>query len=148
MNIVLDTGPLGFLTHPNATTDSIECCKWFQARSLAGDIFFIPEICDYELRRSLIRINSTNSLAKLDQLSAVVPCLPISTDAMKRAAQIWADMRNAGTPLAPDGALDGDVILAAQVLIAEQSFGPMTVATTNTKHLDLLVTAKMWRDVK
>lgn len=147
MKIVLDTGPLGFLTHPNATKDAVDCSKWFKKHSLNGVEFFVPEICDYELRRSLIRLNSTNSIAKLDQLEAALPYISITTDSMRRAAELWAQMRNQGTPLAPDAALDGDVILAAQVQIKQETNGSVTVATTNPKHLDKLVDAKFWRDI-
>lgn len=108
----------------------------------------VPEICDYELRRSLIRLNSLESLKKLDELATALGYIPITTPAMRKAAELWAQMRTDGNPLAHDDALDGDVVLAAQVLVEQDTLGELIVATTNAKHLDQLVNAKFWRDIK
>jgi hypothetical protein len=65
---------------------------------------------------------------------------------MRRAAQFWADARNAGLPTAADPALDGDVILAAQVAVSAGDEDPV-IATTNVKHLERFVIARLWRDI-
>jgi hypothetical protein len=65
---------------------------------------------------------------------------------MRRAAEFWANARNAGLPTAPDHALDGDVILAAQVAISAAAQDSV-VATTNVKHLERFVGARLWRDI-
>ena len=65
---------------------------------------------------------------------------------MRTAARLWAEARNAGFPTANDTALDGDVILAAQALaLADRQ--PIVVATTNTKHLERYVDARLWSDL-
>jgi len=61
---------------------------------------------------------------------------------MRRAAELWAQARNRGTPTAPPEALDADVILAAQ---AERAGA--IVATENVGHLARYVTARHWRDI-
>jgi hypothetical protein len=75
-------------------------------------------VADYELRRELIRNNSGKALARLDDLGQALGYVALSTPMMRRAAQFWADARNAGLPTAADPALDGDVILAAQVAVS------------------------------
>jgi hypothetical protein len=66
---------------------------------------------------------------------------------MRQAAQLWAEARNAGLPTASDAALDGDVILAAQVVTAVHDGHDTVVATTNVKHLKRFVAARLWREI-
>ncbi|MEO0812983.1 MAG: nucleic acid-binding protein, partial [Myxococcota bacterium] len=102
---------------------------------------------DYELRRELIRAGKTRGLRKLDQLTATLRFLPITTEQMRRAATIWADMRKKGKPTANDSALDGDVILAAQAeSIASDNSAPL-IATTNTKHLSEIAVVVLWEEM-
>jgi hypothetical protein len=63
---------------------------------------------------------------------------------MRRAAELWAQARNAGQPSAADPALDGDVILAAQTLGFN---APVVVATGNPGHLTRFVTALPWASI-
>jgi len=63
---------------------------------------------------------------------------------MMLAAQLWAQMRNAGTPTAAPAALDGDVILAAQARTVDEN---AIVATTNVRHLELLTHARVRSDL-
>jgi len=104
----------------------------------------VPEIADYEVRRELVRIQSRNSLTNLDALNTRLEYLPLSTDAMRMAADLWAQARNAGQPTAADPALDGDVILAAQALTLNTA---VIVATTNPGHLVRFVAADIWSKI-
>jgi predicted nucleic acid-binding protein len=104
---------------------------------------YVPEIADYEVRRELLRAGKTASIRRLDTLITDLDYLPLDTQTMRRAAELWAQARNLGTPTAPPEALDGDVILAAQ---AERAGG--IVATENVRHLARFVTAKHWRDIR
>ena len=86
----------------------------------------------------------TQSLVLLDSLPNQVQYLPLSTPVMRLAADLWAWARNTGRQTAPDPALDGDVILAAQAI----SLGvPVVVATVNTAHLSRFVTAELWHAI-
>ena len=105
-------------------------------------ILYVPEIADYEVRRELIRAGKRKSIRKLDALIGQTAYLPLDTATIRRAAELWAQARNLGTPTAPPEALDADVILAAQ---AEKVGG--IVATDNVGHLARFVTAKHWRDI-
>jgi predicted nucleic acid-binding protein len=98
------------------------------------------EICDYETRRELLRKNATAQLRRLDALIATNTYVPLDTQTMRRAAQLWANLRNQGRLMASEKNLDGDVILAAQV----QPLTDHLVVTKNLKHLGQMCTAIEW----
>jgi predicted nucleic acid-binding protein len=139
--LVLDSGPLGKLAHPKA---KLEISDWFEARILSGDRLIIPEICDYEVRRELLRAGLHESVSRLDSLKLSLEFLPIRAQSMLLAADLWAKVRNAGMPTAPDLALDGDVIVAAQTLDA---FKSAIVVTDNPKHISRFVDAREYFDI-
>jgi predicted nucleic acid-binding protein len=141
--LVLDTGPAGKIAHPSISPD---VRQWLQDRAAAGDRFVLPEIVDYELRRNFLleirqgRTSFTRSLQRLDQLRSRLIFLPLNSDAMLKAAELWAESRSLGKPTADPKELDGDVILAAQAL---QIGG--TVVTENPGHLALFVRIERWQ---
>ena len=149
MWLVLDSGPLGLLSHPDATGAALEAQDWAQSRLAAGDQIFIPEIADYEVRRELLRAKKRLGLARLDELAYELKYLPLKTPMMREASILWANARNAGFPTAHDAALDGDVILAAQARSIQPEAGSenVVVATTNVSHLSRYVEAKHWTDI-
>ncbi len=121
---MLDSGPLGLVTNPKDNThqDCKDCKEWFQGLMLRGETVVLPEIADYEMRRELIRGRKTEGIKRLDALKSQLLYCPITTDTMRLAAQLWAEARKRGKPTAPDKALDGDVILAAEArLLASQA---------------------------
>lgn len=137
---VLDTGPLGRLTHPARNPQIV---IWLERQLAEGISVIIPEIADYELRRSLLLENLERSVVRLDKLKTMLVYLPITTSVMLRAAELWAEARRRGRPTADPQALDGDVILASQTL----SIGGR-VATENAGHLSLFVEAADWNVVE
>ncbi len=137
---VLDTGPLGRLTHPARNPQIV---IWLERQLAGGVSIIIPEIADYELRRSLLLENLERSIARLDKLKTMLVYLPITTSVMLRAAELWAEARQRGRPTADPQALDGDVILAAQTLSVNGR-----VATENVGHLSLFVEAADWNVVE
>src|SRR5262249_50083390 len=116
MVIVLDTGPMGMITNPNASGANRECYQWMEALVLQGARVWVPEIADYEVRRELLRANKARGLARLDLLKNSLGYLPLTTPIMLKAAELWAQARRSGVPTADPKALDCDVILAAQAL--------------------------------
>ena len=94
-----------------------------------------------ELRRELLRAEKVAGLRRLDALVEALDYLPITTAAMRQAAVFWAEARRQGRPTADDKALDGDVILAAQAVLAKTEDGVAIVATENVGHLSRFVTA-------
>jgi predicted nucleic acid-binding protein len=145
--IVLDTGVLGMLVHPAEAGEPWECKTWLKKVVLRGVLVYVPEIADYELRRELLRMKSSESIKRLDELKTRLRYAPIVTEAMLSAAALWAAARSAGRPTADDKALDADAILAAQSTLLAQPGDQMIVATTNVGHLSRFVDARSWREI-
>jgi predicted nucleic acid-binding protein len=143
----MDAGPLGMVTNRGGV-DEIDACKRWLANLLAsGERVVVPEIVDYELRRELLRAQKTTGVARLDALEATLDDLPLTTAAMRRAADLWAEVRRRGLPTADPMALDVDVILAAQGLTMGAAKNDVVVATTNVGHLSRLIPAELWQNV-
>jgi predicted nucleic acid-binding protein len=145
--IVLDSGPLGMVTNPRGDPATVQCCEWLESLLVKGFQIYVPEIADYEVRRELLRADKIAGLSRLDQLKRALGYLPISTQAMLRAAEFWAIVRKQHKPTADDKALDGDVILAAQASLLKIDGQPVIIATTNVSHLSLFAEARVWQDI-
>ena len=143
--VFLDAGPLGLVTNPNRSASSKACASWLQSLLAGGARVVVPEIADYEVRRELLRANKPNGIARLDSLARLSEYLPITTVAMRHACLLWAQARQQGQPTAGDNTIDGDVILAAQVV----TFGASdsVIATTNVGHLSRFAPAKLWTEI-
>jgi predicted nucleic acid-binding protein len=145
--ILLDASPLGIISNPRFSSQNLACHQWVKERLANGAQVFIPEIADYEVRRELLRANKTRSLARLDGLKSALGYLPITTQVMLRAAELWAQARKMGKPTASDQALDADMILAAQAALLIADGDSVIVATTNVSHLSLFIPAARWQDI-
>ena len=143
MIVLLDAGPLGMISNPNASITNAACYQWMESLVLNGDEVLVPEIADYEVRRELLRARKTQGLARLDILKNSLGYLPLTTPVMLKAAELWAQARNSGLPTADPKALDCDVILAAQALEKDG-----IVATEYVGHLSRFVDARDWRDIQ
>ena len=108
---------------------------------------YIPEVIDYELRRELLRAGKVKGLTELEGLKSVFDYLPITTEVMLRAAELWANSRRAGLPTGDPKKLDIDVILAAQALTLRVPVADIVIATTNVAHLSRFVSAELWTDI-
>jgi predicted nucleic acid-binding protein len=143
--VLLDAGPLGLVTNPRRSRQSIACAQWLQALVRRGSRVIVPEIADYEVRRELLRANKTRGLVRLDALAGLLEYLPLTTAAMRQAAIFWAQARQQGRPTADDKALDGDVILAAQAITL--GVADVVIATTNVGHLSRFAPAALWPNI-
>jgi predicted nucleic acid-binding protein len=143
--IVLDSGPLSLLSSPRRKAEAIACSQWLRRHLSFGTRVLIPEIADYEIRRELLRARKTASVVQLDRLAGTLEYLPLTTTAMRKAAEFWAIARQAGQPTAGDNTIDGDCILAGQA----DSLGlpGIIVATTNVGHLSRYVPASLWSTI-
>ena len=132
------------ITNPKGNSDCQACQQWLRTRQRLGDRIVLPEICDYELRRELIR---ARKIRGIQQLKASIVYLPITTEVIHKAAELWAKARQEGYPTASMDALDGDVILAAQAMILRSQGYETTIATTNVGHLSRFTPAKLWQEI-
>jgi hypothetical protein len=87
----------------------------------------VPEIADYEVRRELIRLNSRVAVSNLDQLALRLE-YPLTTAAMRLAAELWAQARSTG----------------AQALSLKT---PIVVATANPAHVNRFVPSELWSNI-
>lgn len=144
--LLLDSGPLGLITQPQRSREVIAVTDWLKDCLRAGAHVFVPAIVYYEIKRELLRANKTIGIARLDAFVSTTPdrYVPLTDDALRLAAELWAQCRRAGRPTADATALDIDVLLAAQALRLGRS---TVVATTNPKHLSQFVSALHWTDI-
>ncbi|MDZ8029880.1 type II toxin-antitoxin system VapC family toxin [Nostoc sp. DedSLP04] len=129
--VLLDTHPLSQVTHPKVNP---KVQQWLRSLGKTETVILVPEIADYELRRELLRQGKQKSIDRLNKLSQI--CLiPLTPETMRKAAELWAWVRNQGKPTASNESLDGDVILAAQAILQLKSFDQVIIVTTNLKHI-------------
>ena len=145
--IFLDSTPVGLITNPRATSLALQCQQWLNSLLERNVQVVLSEIIDYEIRRELLRANKLSSIRKLDLLKSELTYLPITTEVMLKAAELWARVRNEGKLTADNKSLDGDVILAAQAILIANYGHEVIVATSNAKHLSLFVDAREWQNI-
>ena len=150
--IALDTGPLGLVSHPRPSPEAIECLDRVAEWVEAGVRVLVPAVADYELRREYLRRNSTSALKRLDALPELLEYVPLSDEALRRAAALWARTRQAGRATADPKALDGDCIIASQVRLEAEALGlsedEWIIATVDVGDMPRLAPAARWRDIK
>jgi len=127
------------VTNPKAEGIPLACQLWLKALLRRGERVAIPEIADYEVRRELLRAGLLRSLHRLDNLKQTLDYIPIRTDTILLAAELWAEARRIGKPTADAKALDGDVILSAQARLLSSEDVEVIVATTNVAHLERFI---------
>lgn len=146
--IFLDSGPLGLITHPRQTDEVAAITEWLAQVLKNGNRVLVPAIIYYELKRELLRAQKPFSVGRLDAFSrASSRYIPLTDDALRLSAELWAKARQEGRPTADSKELDIDVILAAQALSFAAPADDIVVATTNAKHLAQFVTAKQWTEI-
>ena len=153
--ILLDSGPLGLIVRaPGPSRPHVgRCLGWVQTIRASGAIVIIPEIAHYEVRRELHRIRAVGSLRRLEYAlnrGSGFRHLTLSTDAIIKAAELWAFVRQSGLPTASPDALDADAILAGQAALAGQPGDTVTIATTNLAHLNRFpgIDAQTWDKIR
>ena len=78
--VVIDSGPVRLLCR-REVTPPVDACREWQVDVVAHHArIILPEIVDYEERRELIRLNSLSSIERLDSLTMLHECLPLTTE--------------------------------------------------------------------
>ena len=147
MIVALDSGPVGIGCKSPNRPDTIAFLRWLAGLRAKGTIIYLPEIADYEVRRKLVHLESYESINRLDVMATSLIYAPITTAAMRKAAELWADARRRGRPTSGPRALDADSILAAQALLLADPGDSVTVATDNVGHLGQFVDARPWASI-
>jgi predicted nucleic acid-binding protein len=132
------------VTHPQKNP---EIKGWLRQLLQTSNVIKVPEITDYEVRRELLRANKAKGIQRLNLLKATLGYIPINTEVMLKAAELWATARQQGKPTADHRSLDADVILAAQALLLCEEGRDVVIATTNVSHLERFVVAKLWDEI-
>jgi predicted nucleic acid-binding protein len=147
--VLLDSGPLGLASGQPGKPQVLAFDAWLIAVESSGADVAIPEIADYEVRRELMRVGATAGLRRLDGLQARYLYFPLTTGALRRAAEFWADVRRKGIPTASPDSLDADCIIAGQAAAVGGPGDVVTVATTNVIHLSRFagVDARVWSTI-
>ena len=147
--VVLDSSPLGLITQQTGKSQDGDACRtWMESLLAQGVKVYVPEVADYEVRRELIRAKKPSSITRLNRLKQFARYLPITTNIMLEAAELWAQARNAGVATADIHALDGDVIVTAQALSLGLATSEFVIATSNVGHLSRFVPADLWSNIK
>jgi predicted nucleic acid-binding protein len=140
--LLLDSNVLARVVRPHVAENKPVAGAVARLLDNPGFEVLVPEIIDYELRRKLLHLGNDRhharawareALAALDDL-VFVGYSPLTTEAMRLAASLWAKTRSTGRPRGAEDRLDVDVILAAQ---ARRIGGQ--VVTLNEKHFEDLV---------
>lgn len=143
--VVLDANVWGRVVNPAAQDDFR---AWFDRLLASGRDVVVPEIVDYEVRRSLLTLgHGERRWQAYEALRGALLYAPLTTAVMRRAAAVWAEARMSGRPFASDERLDGDSILIAQVQGLGEP-GCALVATTNVRHIGTFVPAVPWEEVE
>ena len=149
LTVFLDTGPLGILTNPKRPLETVKALKCARNLMSEGHRFIVPAIADYEVRRELERADKTKGIAALDAWNAAYPgrYLPLSDQALRLGATLWARARRTGKATADPKELDGDVLIAAQAISTGIPPTEFIVATGNVGHIGLFVPAALWTEI-
>jgi predicted nucleic acid-binding protein len=145
--VLLDSGPLGEVTHPESEKRGA-IREWLFRLLEAGPYPRLPEIVDYEHRRALLRRDAHRQVESLDGFKRVFGYEPLTTEVMLTAAELWANARKRGLPTGTERELDVDVILAAQARVLEQASNRVIVTTTNPRHLSRFVDSRPWQEIE
>jgi predicted nucleic acid-binding protein len=147
-HIVFDSAPLGIISKPARSAEVIAIINWATDCLAAGHGLYIPEVIDYEVRRELLRAGKAAGIVELDKLKDQFRYVPITTDAILVAADLWAQSRRSGFATGDPKRLDIDVILAAQAITLDAPTSDTIVATTNVGHLARFIAADLWANIK
>lgn len=150
MIVFLDSGVLHTLISNSKVKEVTDCQDWFYYLLSRSALVVTSAICNYEVKRELIRRKNLREIDNLNQLKSLIDCLPVDEPTLDLAAELWAEVRNKGLPTADNNRLDADVIICAQYqLLAEAHPGRyVVIATTNVKHLSRFAEAHEWQEIK
>jgi hypothetical protein len=136
------------VTKRRGVPEADRCRQWVVDCRRAGHHVIAPAIAYYEVARELERIGNAAGLTRLDAFCALPACyLPLTDSALRLAARLWAQVRNADTPTADPKELDCDVLIAAQALDLGLPAADILIASSNVGHLSRFMAADLWTNI-
>lgn len=143
MIVILDSGILDLLVTPideelpkdeKMLMEIYQCTEWFYRLLSRGAYIIVSDICDYEVRRELIRIRS-KSVLELDKLRSLIEFQEITFATLEKAAELWAEARFISQPNKIKENIDIDCILTAQWYLLKEKYPgrQVIIATKNIK---------------
>ncbi|MDJ0719300.1 MAG: hypothetical protein QNJ54_34600 [Prochloraceae cyanobacterium] len=129
--ILLDSGPLGKIANPRQTPEVKRCLQFIKEQKIA---LRVAEIIDYELRRNYLLEGFTKSISKLNKYRQTKQFIPLTSEIMLEAAELWAWLQAQGLPTSSKNDIDKDVILVASALSQKPDFDEVIILTSNAKH--------------
>src|ERR1044071_9470767 len=96
--LFLDSTPLWLacLSKNSRNPERDKCVAWLNSLLTNGNLIVIPEITDYEVRRKFNHFNLKHRgqwaghIRRLDALKSMCKYLPLNTQMMLKAAELWA----------------------------------------------------------
>lgn len=157
MIVILDSGILDLIS-TSAKSISIaknseieQCTEWFYYLLSKGVFVTTSDICYYEVRRKFVHIKS-ESVQILDELREIIDFLPLTTEVVKKASELWAEVRWQNIPTADSKTLDADMMISALwVILSEESPGQSVfIATKNVRHMKIFAKEQAldWDSIK
>lgn len=150
MIIILDTFPTSSTGKLLGKIPTLldRCQQWIGACETAGHRMIVPAISYYEALREMEMRRATGQIARLKTFCLTTNrFLPLTTNHLELAAQLWGQTRRAGQPTADPQALDGDVILAAQAIALGFPPSQFIIATTNPGHITRYAPCDLWTNI-
>lgn len=158
MIVFIDTNILGLISNENTSFDEAQQCKkWFSTLLIRSVRVVTSDLCNYEEMRGLLsssisKKEAVPGIKSLEVLKAdgFLEFLPVSTEALDLAANLWARASTTGQTTRDEKDIDIDIIISAQYQLLNDEFPGQRVimATTNLKHLSIFCEAAHWRDIK
>ncbi|NJM61815.1 MAG: type II toxin-antitoxin system VapC family toxin [Oscillatoriales cyanobacterium RU_3_3] len=157
MIVLLDSNILALLVEPDdeklsdeekLAKESYQCTKWFYQLLSKGAYVTSSDLCDYEIRRELIRINS-KSVRELDKLRDVIEFQKVTFAVLEKAAALWAEARDRSQSNKVKENIDVDCILAAHWCLLKEEYPArqVIIATKNIKDFQRVAECSIWQNI-
>lgn len=130
--VVFDSKPLGEICNPIKRVQTKKLTNFIREQNLA---IRVAEITDYELRRELTLQQFNKGLNNLNKFRQKQQIIPIDSESLITATQLWAEIRKTGQATADNKNIDCDVIMVAQALQLSEQFQQIIILTIDVKDL-------------
>ncbi|MEG4320060.1 MULTISPECIES: hypothetical protein [unclassified Microcoleus] len=157
MIVILDSNILALLVVPiddklsedeKLGKEIYQCTEWFYRLLSKGAYVTSSDLCDYEIRRELIRIKS-KSVQELDKLRDLIEFRKVTFAVLEKAAELWAEARTMSQSNKVKDNIDVDCILAAHWFLLKEEYPArqVIIATKNIKDFQGVTDCSIWQNI-